>query len=79
LPNSTYTFYLVSPSVVVFVEIGSTGETEGLANLQTGAPFVPNSSLSGTFGFASVGVVSGAGIESVGRVLQPIYTRFYCQ
>jgi hypothetical protein len=65
--TSSYAFYLVSPSLVVFVETDSFGETEGLANLQSGGPF-SNSSVSGSFGFTSAGVVSSGGFDSVGRL-----------
>lgn len=65
--TSTYAFYFVSPSLVVFVETDSFAETEGLANLQIGASF-SKASLSGSFGFTSFGVVSGGGFGSVGRI-----------
>lgn len=65
--TSTYAFYFVSPSLVVFVETDSFAEVVGLANLQSGAPF-SNSSLSGSFAFASFGVASGGGFESIGHV-----------
>jgi hypothetical protein len=65
--TSTYAFYFVSPSLVVFVGTDASAAVAGLANLQSGAPF-SNSSLSGSFAFASFGVASGGGFESIGRV-----------
>jgi len=64
--TSSYTFYLVSQNLVVFVETDSFGETEGLANLQGG--LFSDSSISSSLGFASFGVVTSGGFESVGRM-----------
>jgi hypothetical protein len=64
--TSSYAFYLVSQNLVVFVETDSFGVTEGLANLQIGPYSV--SSISGSLGFASFGVVTSGGFESVGRM-----------
>jgi hypothetical protein len=65
--TASYAFYLVSQNLVVLVETDSFGETEGLAHLQSGTPF-SNSSISGSLGFASFGVGTSGGFESVARI-----------
>lgn len=65
--TSNFAFYLVSSSEAVFVETDSSSIIEGLAILQTGSPF-SNSSIAGSYGLTSAGVVSGGGFESVGKI-----------
>ena len=64
---SNFAVYLVSQGEAVFVEADSTSVIEGLAILQTGSAF-SNSSIAGSYGLTSAGVVLGGGLDSVGRI-----------
>ena len=65
--TSNFAVYLVSQGEAVFVETDSTSVIEGLAILQTGSAF-SNSSIAGSYGLTSAGVVLGGGLDSVGRI-----------
>jgi hypothetical protein len=62
-----FAIYLVSQGEAVFVETDSTSIIEGLAILQTVSAF-SNTSIVGSYGLTSAGVVLGGGFESVGWI-----------
>jgi len=66
--TTNYAFYLVSPKLTIFVQTDSFAVTEGLAELQSGAPFA-NSSVFGSYGFDATGLTSTGGTNIVGQLV----------